>query len=159
MTTRGWYLRSELNLIGRCALGMLGLHCLDAGWGQFLSILAWVSWKRGVYFSKVNARGTSQFCPACDPSVPKDLSVRVHNCPSCGYQTNRDVASGQLVRKRRHAAVGHRVKKAASQAEEINAALKQELLDANSRSQHRTAKTRYGVGSFTTDTTPSSSTA
>ena len=32
--------------------------------------------------------------------VRKDLSVRVHHCPSCNYTTDRDVASGQVIRNR-----------------------------------------------------------
>jgi transposase len=39
----------------------------------------------------------------CDVSIPnlrKDLSVRVHSCSSCGYTTDRDVASGQVIRNR-----------------------------------------------------------
>lgn len=94
----------ELNLKG-LAKGMLGKHCLDAGWGSFLNILDWVTFKRGVYFAKVDSRGTSQLCPMCDTRVYKDLSVRVHECV-CGYRTNRDVASSQVVLKRGLAAVG-----------------------------------------------------
>jgi transposase len=30
----------------------------------------------------------------------KDLSVRVHHCPHCGYTTDRDVAAGQNIRNR-----------------------------------------------------------
>jgi len=129
----GMLFAEELNLKG-LAQGMLGKHCLDAGWGQFLGILSWVSWKRGVYFAKVDARGTSQYCPECGVHTPKDLSVRVHNCPECEYQTNRDVASGQLVRNRGLAAVGQIVKKPVEQAEENNAALKQEILEVTPRS-------------------------
>ena len=69
----------DLNLKGLAA-GMLAKHCLDAGWGMFLNILKWVSFKRGVYFEKVDARGTSQLCPVCDVEVSKDLSVRIHEC-------------------------------------------------------------------------------
>jgi putative transposase len=36
------------------AKGMLGKHTLDAGFGEFLNIVQWVCWKRGVYFAKVN---------------------------------------------------------------------------------------------------------
>jgi putative transposase len=100
----------DLNLKGLAA-GMLSKHCLDAGWGMFLNILKWVSYKRGCYFEKVNPRGTSQLCPVCDVEVSKDLSVRIHECPECKYQTNRDVASAQVVLKRGIAALGHRVKK------------------------------------------------
>jgi putative transposase len=41
----------DLNLKG-LASGMLAKHCLDAGWGMFLNILKWVSYKRGVYFER-----------------------------------------------------------------------------------------------------------
>ena len=118
---------------------MLGKHCLDAGWGEFLSILSWVSWKRGVYFDKVDARGTSQYCPACGVHVPKDLSVRIHDCPECGYQTNRDVASSQLVRNRGLAAVGYTDKKSVEQGEETKPALKQKTLEATPRTERYNA--------------------
>ncbi len=80
--------------------GMLCKHTLDAAFGQFLNILSWVSWKRDVYFAKVDCNGTSQTCPMCDTHTPKDLSVRIHSCPSCHYTTDRDVAASQVVRKR-----------------------------------------------------------
>jgi putative transposase len=82
------------------AKGMLGKHMLDAGFGQFRSITQYVCWKRGKFFSEVDARGTSQTCPECGARVSKDLSVRVHHCPECGYTTDRDVASGQVIRNR-----------------------------------------------------------
>lgn len=114
----------DLNLKG-LAKGMLGKHCLDAGWGEFLDTLTWVGWKRGVYFSKVTASGTSQECPACGASVKKDLSVRVHHCLECGYETDRDVASGQVIRNRGLTTVGHIVD--ACGAESVGVAMKQEI--------------------------------
>jgi len=59
-----------------------------------------LSRKRGKFFGVVDARGTSQECPECGGEVRKDLSVRVHDCPSCGYTTDRDVAAGQNIRNR-----------------------------------------------------------
>lgn len=82
------------------AKGMFGKHMLDAAFGQFRSIVKYVCWKRGKFFSEVDARGTSQECPECGCEVKKDLSVRVHNCPHCGYKTDRDVAAGQNIRNR-----------------------------------------------------------
>jgi len=82
------------------AKGMFGKHTLDAAFGQFRNIVKYVCWKRGKFFGEVNARGTSQECPECGEEVKKDLSVRVHNCPSCGYTTDRDVAAGQNIRNR-----------------------------------------------------------
>jgi len=124
----------ELNLKA-LAKGMLGKHCLDAGWGSFLNILGWVAWKRGVYFAKVNSRSTSQLCPMCDTRVSKDLSVRVHDC-ECGYRTSRDVASGQVVLKRGLAAVGQTVKKSVEDGEETNPLMKQKLQEVILGSPH-----------------------
>ncbi len=82
------------------AKGMFGKHMLDAGFGQFRNLVKYVSWKRGKFFAEVDARGTSQECPECGGEVKKDLSVRVHSCPHCSYTTDRDVASGQVIRNR-----------------------------------------------------------
>jgi putative transposase len=82
------------------AKGMFGKHMLDAAFGQFRSIVKYVCWKRGKFFSEVDARGTSQECPECGGEVKKDLSLRVHNCPHCGYQTDRDVAAASNIRNR-----------------------------------------------------------
>jgi len=82
------------------AKGMFGKHMLDGGFGQFRSLVKYVCWKRGKFFGYVNARGTSQECPECGVLLKKDLSVRVHNCQSCGYVTDRDVAAGQIIRNR-----------------------------------------------------------
>jgi putative transposase len=91
--------------------GMLCKHTLDAGFGQFLGILSWVCWKRGVYFSKVDPNGTSQTCPQCEAHVPKDLGVRIHDCPECKYATDRDVAAAQVIVQRGISAVVHTVDK------------------------------------------------
>ena len=88
----GMVFAEDLNLKAM-SKGMLSKHSLDAGFGQFLTILSWVCWKRGVYFAKVDPNGTSQTCPRCDAHTPKDLSVRVHSCPECGYTTDRECDS------------------------------------------------------------------
>lgn len=105
---RNMVFAENLNLKG-LSRGMLSKHTLDAGWGQFLNILGWVCWKRGVYFAKVDANNTSQTCPNCYTHTPKDLSMRVHHCINCGYITDRDVAAAQVVEQRGLRAVGHTV--------------------------------------------------
>ncbi|NJL84378.1 MAG: transposase [Chloroflexaceae bacterium] len=77
--------------------GMLRKDCVDAAFGQFLSLTEWVCWKRGVYFAKVNPNGTSQTCPNCFATVSKGLEVREHHCPECGYRTHRDHAAAEMV--------------------------------------------------------------
>ena len=100
----------DLNLVG-LSRGMLGKHCLDAGFGQFFSILEQTCVKRGVYFQKVDSRKTSQICPSCSVETgKKELSQRTHACSNCGYTTDRDVAAAQVVAIRGLAAVGHTVK-------------------------------------------------
>ncbi|HBK63959.1 MAG TPA: transposase, partial [Cyanobacteria bacterium UBA11166] len=89
------------------AKGMFSKHTLDAGFGQFLSILKFVCGKRGVYFDKVDKNYTSQVCPQCDAYTgKKELKDRVHVCPECGYTTHRDVAAAQIVRNRGLSGVG-----------------------------------------------------
>ena len=89
------------------ARGMFSKHSLDAGFGQFIDILQWVCWKRGVYFALVEKDYTSQVCPQCDSHTgKKELSVRVHSCPECGYTVHRDVAAAQIVRNRGISGVG-----------------------------------------------------
>jgi putative transposase len=82
------------------AKGFLGKHMLDGGFGHFRNIVQYVCQKRDKFFVVVDARGTSQTCPECGAKVKKDLSIRIHHCPECGYTTDRDVASGQVIRNR-----------------------------------------------------------
>ncbi|MEQ8752545.1 MAG: transposase, partial [Coleofasciculus sp. G1-WW12-02] len=90
--------------------GFLAKHCLDAGWGQFLDILSQCCVKRGKYFQKVPAAGTSQTCPKClKETGKKKLRERVHKCQYCGYTQDRDIAAAQVVEIRGLVAVGHTV--------------------------------------------------
>ena len=96
------------------AKGMFRKHTLDAGFGQFLSILQWVAWRRGVFFAKVNKDYTSQQCPECGTHTgKKELDERVYSCPACNYTCNRDIAAAQVVRNRGVSAVGQIVEQIA----------------------------------------------
>ena len=79
------------------AKGFLGKHSLDAGFGQFRTILKFVGQKRNVFVREVDHRGTSKTCPNCRITVRKELSDRFHCCPECLYRTDRDVASAQEI--------------------------------------------------------------
>jgi putative transposase len=92
------------------AKGRLSKHTLDAGFGQFITILQWVCWKQQVYFAKVDADYTSQQCPRCGTHTgKKDLRERIHHCPECEYTTDRDVAAAQIVMIRGVGAAGQAV--------------------------------------------------
>ena len=107
----GMVFAEDLNLKAMSS-GMLRKHSLDAAFGQFLSILEFVCWKQGVYFERVDPNLTSQTCPQCQTITGKKLlSERKHSCPECGYTTDRDVASAQVVMQRgiKQVAVGRTV--------------------------------------------------
>ena len=81
--------------------GMLSKHAADAGFGQFVSILQWVCWKRDFYFAKVDKDGTSQQCSQCGAETgKKTLEIRTHHCPECNYLGARDVVSAEVIRNR-----------------------------------------------------------
>lgn len=77
------------------AKGFLGKHTIDAAFGQFRSILKYVGWQRGKFVAPVDHKGSSQICPNCRIEVRKELRDRIHSCPTCLYETDRDVASAQ----------------------------------------------------------------
>jgi putative transposase len=62
----------------------------DAGWGNFLLALANKAENAGCHLVKVSPQGTSQLCSGCGATVQKLLSVRTHNCGSCGCVLDRD---------------------------------------------------------------------
>ena len=65
----------------------------DAGWGQFLRILAYKAAEAGRRVIKVDPKYTSQDCPVCGHREKRPLWVREFTCPSCGALLHRDVAA------------------------------------------------------------------
>lgn len=63
----------------------------DLGLSQFFDILDYESFKHKTIVGFVNPKNTSQLCSNCNRMVSKDLSVRTHVCPYCGFVCNRDV--------------------------------------------------------------------
>ena len=50
---------------------------------------------RGKFVAEVDYKGSSQTCPNCRITVKKELGDRIHSCPECHYETDRDIASAQ----------------------------------------------------------------
>ncbi|WP_424094976.1 RNA-guided endonuclease InsQ/TnpB family protein [Moorena producens] len=95
----------KLNIKG-LAKTKMAKSILDAGWGQFLSILSTKAENAGLVTVAVNPRNTSQNCSNCGTKVPKKLKDRIHSCPHCGYTEDRDVNAAINILK---LAVGHPV--------------------------------------------------
>jgi putative transposase len=62
----------------------------DAGWRQFLSILAFKAACAGKRVEAVNPAYTSQDCSGCGERIYKSLSVRTHVCTNCDLMLDRD---------------------------------------------------------------------
>jgi len=62
----------------------------DVAWSQLAQFTAYKAADAGRLFLQVDPRNTSKKCSRCGSIVPKDLSVRVHDCPHCGLVLDRD---------------------------------------------------------------------
>ena len=62
----------------------------DVAWHQFTQACSSKAEDAGRTVVFVDPRGTTQMCSGCGSVVPKDLSVRVHDCPECGLVLDRD---------------------------------------------------------------------
>src|SRR4030065_2012417 len=83
---------------------MLKNHCLaksivDASWSQLINVTIYKAEYAGKILELVNPNGTSQTC-ICGYPVPKNLSVRIHRCPSCGLILDRDHVSAMVIESR-----------------------------------------------------------
>lgn len=74
---------------------MMQNHCLaksiaDVAWGQFVRIATNKAACAGRVAVQVSPAYTSQDCSRCGHRVPKKLSARVHQCPICLLEMDRD---------------------------------------------------------------------
>ena len=78
----------------------------DVAWGKFVEYTLYKAESAGRTVVLVNPRGTTQECSGCGTVVPKDLSVRVHDCPHCGLKLDRDLNAALNILARGLASVG-----------------------------------------------------
>jgi putative transposase len=87
----------NLNIVGMCK-GFLSRQIHDVAWSSFFRKLTYKAEYAGRQLIKVNPNGTSQTCVCGEPNK-KDLSVRWHQCLSCGMSCHRDIVSAQVILK------------------------------------------------------------
>ncbi len=75
----------------------LSLSSHDAGLGLFTQLLAYKVEETGCQLVVVNPAYTTQMCSSCGEIVEKDLSVRIHHCPDCGLELDRDVNAARNI--------------------------------------------------------------
>lgn len=78
----------------------------DAAWNQLVQYTRYKAVKAGRECVLVDPRGTTQECSGCGEVVPKDLSVRVHECPHCHCVLDRDLNASLNVLARGLASIG-----------------------------------------------------
>jgi len=87
----------DLNVCGMVNNHHLAKSISDAGWSNFVSILDSKAESAGCRVYKVPPHFTSQRCSNCGEIVQKSLSIRTHDCSSCGYVEDRDVNAAKNI--------------------------------------------------------------
>ncbi|WP_240307575.1 RNA-guided endonuclease InsQ/TnpB family protein, partial [Thermus caldifontis] len=88
----GIIVHEDLNILG-LARSYVAKGVMDAGWAQFLRILAYKAAEAGRRVVGVDPKHTSQDCPVCGYRERRPLWVREYTCPQCGTHQHRDVAA------------------------------------------------------------------
>lgn len=78
----------------------------DAGWEQLVSFTSYKAEEAGKHMELINPNGTSQTCSGCGMEVRKSLAVRMHRCPNCGLEMDRDLNAAINILKRGLGTVG-----------------------------------------------------
>ncbi len=81
----------NLNIQGMLKNHHLAKHIQDHAWGKLIQFTQSKAAKAGKVVQLVEARYTSQKCSQCGIMVPKTLAERVHHCPNCGLEMDRDI--------------------------------------------------------------------
>ena len=63
----------------------------DVAWGQFVQFTTYKAANAGRVVVRVNPKHTTQLCSGCHALVPKDITVRIHDCPHCGLVLNATI--------------------------------------------------------------------
>lgn len=80
----------DLNIQGMVKNHHLAKSITDSGWNQLVQFVTYKAESAGRQVVRVNPYNTSQKCSNCGEIVKKSLSVRIHQCPTCGYRADRD---------------------------------------------------------------------
>jgi len=97
---KGRHIAHEALNIKGLARTRLAKSIHDAGWGEFLQILAAKAERAGLLTIAGDPRGSSQGCSGCGREVPKELHERWHDCPHCGLRIGRDHNSARVIKSR-----------------------------------------------------------
>jgi len=60
-------------------------------------MLAYKAEEAGCRMVFVEPKNTTKMCSACGRMVAKELQERMHNCPSCGLEMDRDINAARNI--------------------------------------------------------------
>src|SRR5262245_50337675 len=90
VNTHGVLAFEALHIANMMLNSCLAKSIADVAWGQFVRITTDKAACAGRRVAHVDPRYTSQDCSRCGQRVPKSLSQRVHQCPTCQLVMDRD---------------------------------------------------------------------
>ena len=99
----------DLNVTALMQLSGSARNTAEVGWRDLIETFEHHGEKNGCHVVLVPPEGTTKECASCGVSVEKPLWVREHSCPSCGFETDRDLnaAANVLARGLKQLRVGH----------------------------------------------------
>ena len=93
----GFIAFENLNIKGMVQNSRLAKSISDAAWGQLITLTTYKAEWAGRSVVLVDPRNTSKKCSGCGEMVKKDLSERLHDCPSCGLVLDRDLNAAKNI--------------------------------------------------------------
>ena len=81
----------DLNIKNMIKNPLYGKGIMDAAWRKLVAYTTYKAENAGRRVILVNPYNTSQTCSKCGMLVEKDISIRVHNCPSCSLSIDCDL--------------------------------------------------------------------
>jgi len=88
----------NLNIYRMLKSHQLAKHIQDHAWGKLIQFTQSKAAKAGKVVELVEARYTSQKCSQCGIMVPKTLAERIHLCPHCRLEMDRDINASLNIR-------------------------------------------------------------
>ncbi|MBU2589284.1 MAG: transposase [Nanoarchaeota archaeon] len=83
----------DMNIANFVKNNIYAKSMLDTCWGRLRQFVVYKAERVGKHYIPVNYKGTTQRCSQCNNIVAKDISVRTHDCPFCGFVASRDYNS------------------------------------------------------------------
>jgi putative transposase len=89
----------NLNVRGLLEQDSNGRNIASMSWRETITAFEHHGEKNGCHVLTVPPEGTTKRCARCDVESKKDLWVREHSCPACGFEAGRDENTSYNVHK------------------------------------------------------------